>query len=137
MGKVPKKSDTEIVAGELAAEQAMRDSMERTVDVFKQAFLAGELGFGACDLSVLPVGTQAYVGTFLVERGLGFEVCDLVVDGVYLFRVDDPLIGFLYHDSVSEFHVWINKDFSDGLNPSAVYWYIQCMSDENAVVGRV
>jgi hypothetical protein len=108
-------------------EDAMVDRLQGVIDGLEASFNAGELRFGGYQIDLLPESTRAYLRCFVLEAGVGVELCESVVDGTYLFRLDDPVVGFLHHDSVSGVHMWINRDFSDNLNPKAVFWYLMCL----------
>jgi len=102
------------------------DRLSDIANEFERALNADELQFGPCDLSVLPPSTRRYIECFLLESDIGYSLCDRVIDGSYLFKLDDPVVGFLHHDSVTEIHMWADRGFTEGLNPSAVFWYLMC-----------
>jgi hypothetical protein len=105
----------------------MVDRLGGIADALESAFRAGELVFGDFDLGVLPSATRSYLQCFVFDAGVGVELCERVVDGTFLFRLVDPVVGFLHHDPVTGVHMWINHDFSDSLNPKAVFWYLMCL----------
>ena len=102
------------------------DRLSDIANEFERALNAGELAFSPCDLATLPASTRKYIECFLLESGIKYSLCDRVIEGSYLFKLDDPVVGFLHHDSVTEIHMWADAGFTEGLNPSAVFWYLMC-----------
>ena len=137
MGKMPKKADLESLAGKWAERASLHTIINKSVNAFQMAHQSNDLTFSSCDVESLPKSSKEYVSSVLVITGLKFEVCDLIFDSGYLFKIDDPLVGFLYHHSNSANHIWMNKELTESLNASGVYWYLQCLKKDNAAIGRI
>lgn len=84
----------------------------------------------------LPLGTRNYVLMMLVEPGIPFQVAEAKLGGTYLFKLDDPLIGFLHHDAVLGVHQWIDKGFEIGLDPQAVFNYVVARKVDLGIMSR-
>ena len=92
----------------------------QAVATWERLFKQGKLDFKPCTAAELPESTMAYVGQFLDSAGLHYELCSMVIDGQYLLRVHDEVVGFLAHCSVCEEHVFGAPDFGDLDNNSAL-----------------
>lgn len=91
------------------------------IELFRKSYLTGRLKFVDCDLASLPESTKQYVSVMLVGNDITFEVCTLRYNNTFLFRVDHESIGFLQHDPVVHIHQWVNKDFTDTIDPAAAF----------------
>lgn len=91
------------------------------IELFRKSFLAGRLKFVSPDLSSLPESTKQYVSVMLVSNNISFEVCTIRYNNTLLFRVDHESIGFLQHDPLVHIHQWVNKDFTDTIDPGAAF----------------
>lgn len=99
------------------------EALRQCVDEFELLVDAGKVEWVDVDFDALPSSTMAYVGQFLCEVNVSFQVARLTPLGSYFFKLDDPLVGYLHHDPIENTHVWICKNFKFGLSNQAVFNY--------------
>jgi hypothetical protein len=88
------------------------------------------------DIEDLPDGTRPYVRMMLVEPGIKFQVGEPKLGGTLLFKLDDPLVGYLHHDAVMGVHQWIDRAFDIGLDNQAVFNYVIAKKVEAGILSR-
>ena len=72
------------------------------------------------DISSLPSSTAEYVSHWLVETNAQFTVARQIVNGVYVFKVDNPVVKYLVHDSKGDRHMWGDENFNNIENNTAL-----------------
>jgi hypothetical protein len=72
----------------------------------------------------------------LVEPGIKFQVGEPKLGGTLLFKLDDPLVGYLHHDAVMGVHQWIDRAFDIGLDNQAVFNYVIAKKVEAGILSR-
>jgi hypothetical protein len=77
-----------------------------------------------------------YVRMMLVEPGIKFQVGEPKLGGTLLFKLDDPLVGYLHHDAVMGVHQWIDRAFDIGLDNQAVFNYVIAKKVEAGILSR-
>jgi hypothetical protein len=112
------------------------EQLRLIADQYEVLVKSGGMVWSDVDVAGLPDGTRHYVKMMLVEPGISFQVGVPMLGGTYLFKLDDPLVGFLHHDTVLGVHQWVDKAFDVGLDNQAVFNYIVARKVDLGILSR-
>jgi hypothetical protein len=92
-------------------------------DQYERLLKSGGVVWSDVDVANLPDHTRRDVQRMLVESGISFQVGEPKLGGTLLFKLDDPLVGFLHHDPILGVHQWVDRGYEVGLDNQAVINY--------------
>lgn len=113
----------------------MNDALiESVVDKYSSLIVDGEAVYIKSDEAVLAPSTTRYALSFLSEAGIVYEQVTPQVDGVCCLRLKDPLVGYLLHFVEEEFHIFMDANLKECLQPQVIFWYLMTLKVEQGVI---
>ena len=110
--------------------------LQSIADQYERLVKSGGVVWSDVDINDLPDGTMEYVRIMLVEAGISFQVGEPKLGGTILFKLDDPLVGFLHHDRILGVHLWVDRRFDIGLHNESVFNYLIAKKVDLGVLSR-
>jgi hypothetical protein len=110
--------------------------LQSIADQYEGLVKSGGVVWSDVDVNDLPDGTMEYVRIMLVEAGISFQVGEPKLGGTILFKLDDPLVGFLHHDRILGVHLWVDRRFDIGLHNESVFNYLIAKKVDLGVLSR-
>jgi hypothetical protein len=98
--------------------------LQSIADQYEGLVKSGAMVWSDVDVNDLPDGTRKYIRIMLVESGISFQVGQPELGGTFLFKLHDPLVGFLHHDRIHGVHLWVDRRFDIGLHNESVFNYL-------------
>ena len=92
-------------------------------DQYERLLKSGGVVWSDVDVANLPDHTRRDVQRMLVKSGISFQVGEPKLGGTILFKLDDPLVGFLHHDPILGVYQWVDRGYEIGLDNQAVINY--------------
>lgn len=114
------------------ANQGRLDLLKEAVDIAETLHDEGKMEWISRDQVNIAQNTSLYIDNVLEGTGISFEVAKPVdaFYGSFIFRLNDPLVGFLHHDPIAASHAWIDKEFKLGLRNWTVFNYFMARKVE-------